>query len=70
MAYTVTDTRELNKLTQAGTERKFYRVWLTTANGASGSVDILEKDWTAEQIPDILQVKADSLDLAFTLTGV
>jgi len=69
MGYKVTDTREVATMTQTGTERKFYRVWLITDEGATGSVDISEKEWTSEAVPGILAEKADKLDLAFSLTG-
>jgi len=69
MGYKVSDTREVSTLTQTGTERKFYRVWLITDNGATGSVDIPEKEWTPEAVPGILEEKAAKLDLAFSLTG-
>lgn len=65
--YTVTDTREVATLTQAGTERKSYRVWLQTENGSSGSVDIPAAKWTPESVKEILQAKATDLDLAFSL---
>lgn len=66
--YTVTDTREVSTLTQAGTERKYYRVWITTSNGASGSIDISAGDWTKDKVPAILEEKAEELDLAFDST--
>jgi len=65
--YTVTDTREVSTLTQAGTERKAYRVWLQTENGSVGSVDIPETEWTPERVREILEAKATDLDLAFSL---
>lgn len=65
--YTVTDTREVSTLTQAGTERKSYRVWLQTERGSSGSVDIPADKWTPESVKEILQAKATDLDLAFAL---
>jgi len=65
--YTVTDTREVSTLTQAGTERKSYRVWLQTENGSVGSVDIPAAKWTPESVKEILQAKATDLDLAFAL---
>jgi len=65
--YTVTDTREVSTLTQAGTERKSYRVWLQTEHGSSGSVDIPVDKWTPESVKEILQAKATDLDLAFAL---
>lgn len=69
MSYTVTDTREVSRLTQGGAERKMYRVWLTTSEGATGSVDIPENDWTEERVPEILEEKARQLDLAFSLNS-
>lgn len=65
--YTVTDTREVSTLTQAGTERKVYRVWLQTENGSVGSVDVPATEWTPERVREILEAKATDLDLAFAL---
>jgi len=65
--YTVTDTREVSTLTPVGTERKYYRVWITTENGAMGSVDVPLPDWDAEKLPGILEEKARLLDLAFSV---
>jgi len=65
--YVVSDTREVSTLTPTGTERKFYRVWITTVNGVTGSVDVPVADWDAEKLPGILQAKAADLDLAFSL---
>lgn len=67
--YRVTDTREIPTLTQAGTERKVYRVWIETLRGATGSIDIQAADWTPDKVPGLLQEKADSLDLAFSLNA-
>ena len=66
--YEVTDTKETSVITPAGNRKKMFRVWLRTERGATGSVDVEPADWTAEKLPAILQAKADSLDLAFTLT--
>jgi len=52
-----------------GTERKYYRVWIRTEHGASGSVDVGATQWNAETLPGILEEKAAALDLAFSLTG-
>jgi len=65
--YTVVDTREVSTLTPMGSERKFYRVWITTEHGASGSVDVPTDQWDAETLPGILEAKAAALDLAFSL---
>lgn len=65
--YKVSDTREVSTLTPVGTERKFYRVWITTENGVTGSVDVPLPDWDAETLPGILEEKARLLDLAFTV---
>lgn len=67
MAYTVTDTREVSTLTPAGTERKVFRAWIVTGNGATGSIDVPVDKWNANDLPAILEKKAVELDLAFTL---
>lgn len=66
-SYRVTDTRELSTLTSGGTERKVYRVWIETENGATGSVDVPASKWVPDQVKEILEAKAASLDLAFSL---
>lgn len=67
--YTVVDTREISSLTPTGTERKMYRVWITTENGARGTVDVRPADWNADALTAILQEKAAQLDLAYTVGG-
>ncbi len=67
MTYTVTDSRQLSSMTQAGGERKFYRVWITTARGATGSVDVPVAQWNKDTLSEILTAKAAELDLAFSL---
>jgi len=47
----------------------FYRVWLTTALGASGSVDVSVDRWNEKDLAHDLAVEADNLDLAFHLKG-
>lgn len=69
MGYRVTDTREVSTLTQTGTERKVYRVWLVTENGSTGSVDIPASEWNADHVREVLIAKAASLDLAFDLNA-
>lgn len=69
MTYKVTDTREVSTLTPAGTERKMFRVWLVTTNGATGSIDVPADKWNADDLPGILEAKAAALDLAFNLTS-
>jgi len=67
MGYRVTDTREIQALTPAGTERVTYRVWLVTDLGATGTVDVSSEDWNRESLEVILAEKAAALDLAFSL---
>jgi len=69
MGYKVTDTREISRMTQAGSEIRCYRVWLVTGNGATGTVDIAAEDWIAETLQPILDAKAEELDLAFSLAS-
>jgi len=67
--YTVLDTREITSMTPAGSVRKAYRVWIQTANGATGTVDVAAGDWKADRLTVLLSSKADELDLAFSLGG-
>jgi len=69
-SYRVTDTQEVQTMTPAGTTLTKYRVWIETENGARGTLDVDKKDWNQEQLPVLLQQRADKLDLAFTLTSV
>jgi len=68
MGYKVTDTREISRMTQAGSEVKLYRVWLVTDDGATGHVDVKQDDWNANALKSILDAKADELDLAFAVS--
>jgi hypothetical protein len=65
--YKVTDTRELQTLTQAGNSVTVYRVWLVTDRGATGTVDVAKKDWTDAKLRPILDARAEELDLAFSV---
>lgn len=67
MGYKVTDTREMSKMSQAGTVVQTYRVWLVTDKGSSGTVDVPLDKWNSEDLTAILEVKAAELDLAFTI---
>lgn len=68
MGYKVTDTREMSRMTEAGSVHKVYRVWLVTDNGSSGTVDVPKDKWNAEDLTPILETKAAELDLAFAVT--
>lgn len=68
MGYKVTDTRQVDQMTQAGSVVKQYRVWLVTDRGAAGQVDVPVDKWNGTDLPAILEAKAAELDLAFTLT--
>lgn len=65
--YTVTDTRQMSKMSQAGTVVETYRVWLITQNGSSGTVDVPLNKWNSEDLTKILEAKAAELDLAFAI---
>lgn len=69
MGYRVTDTREMSRMTQAGSVVQTYRVWLVTDNGSTGTVDVPLDKWNAEDLPVILEAKAVELDLAFAVAG-
>jgi len=67
MGYKVTDTREMSRMTQAGSTVQTYRVWLVTDKGSSGTVDVPLDKWNKEDLPGILEAKAAALDLAFDI---
>lgn len=68
MGYKVSDTREMSRMTEAGSVVKTYRVWLVTDNGSSGTVDVPPDKWNKDDLPGILEAKASELDLAFAVT--
>lgn len=65
--FAITDSRQIDTLTPAGTTQTVYRVWLTTARGSSGTVDVSKADWNPDALAKILLEKANELDLAFML---
>ena len=65
--FKVTDTREMSQMTPAGSVVKVYRVWLVTANGSTGTVDVPVDKWNSEDLTEILKEKAADLDLAFAV---
>lgn len=67
MGYKVTDTREMSRMTEAGSVVKTYRVWLVTDMGSSGTVDVPKPKWNTEDLTKILDAKAAELDLAFVV---
>jgi len=67
VGYKVTDSREINGMTQAGGEHKFTRVWIRTDKGSTGHVDVEPENWNTDALKEILTEKAESLDLAFGL---
>ena len=69
MSYKVSDTREISTMTPGGTRRVLYRVWLVTERGASGTVDVPAADWEAGRLREVLNAKAQELDLAFEIAS-
>ena len=68
MSFKVTDTREISRMTEAGSVHQMYRVWLVTGNGSSGTVDVPQDKWNPQALTEILEAKATELDLAFAVT--
>lgn len=68
MGYKVSDTREMSRMTEAGSVVQTYRVWLVTDKGSSGAIDVPTDKWNKEDLPGILEAKAAELDLAFAVT--
>jgi hypothetical protein len=65
--YEVVDTREHTAMTPTGGTRIEYEVWIVTDKGVQGSARIAPSDWNREAIAEILDKKADELNLAFEL---
>jgi hypothetical protein len=68
-AYTVTDTQQISSMTPGGATITMYRVWLQTARGSRGRVDVPEDKWNREQVAEILSAEAEKLDLALDLAS-
>ncbi len=68
ITFKVTDTRQVDTLTQAGNTVTVFRVWIQTDRGATGTLDVAKEDWTTEKLPTLLATKAQELDLAFMMT--
>jgi len=69
MGYKTTDTQQIKSMTQAGGTVTSYRVFVVTDRGATGQVDVPLDKWNAKDLKQILDEFAETLDLAFTLTG-
>jgi len=69
VGYKITDTRETQTITPAGTQKTVYRVWLITGRGATGAIDVEPDNWNTDDLPGILEAKAKSLDLAFSIAS-
>ena len=61
-AYKVLRIDELTRVSDAGGVEKYYRHQIKTKAGTILTVDIDEKDWTAEKAAPILEAKAVEAD--------
>ena len=64
---TVTKIIEMSRITAAGEIVKYYRHSLTTAGGASLTVDISIEDFTAAKAEPILRARAEEADKILSL---
>ena len=67
--YTVVDTRQVQRLTPAGSMKQVYRVWIETERGATGAVDVGPDKWNKETLPGLLTEFAEKLDMAFEVAN-
>jgi hypothetical protein len=65
--FTVLKIDELTRLSEAGGVEKFYRHQLKTKGGVVLTVDISEKDFTAEKAGPILSQRATEADKILSL---
>ena len=61
-AYKVLKIDELTRVSDVGGVEKYYRHQIKTKAGTVLTVDIDEKDWTAEKAAPILEAKAVEAD--------
>jgi hypothetical protein len=66
-AYKVLKIDEMTKLSDIGGVEKFYRHQIKTKGGIVLTVDISEKDFTAEKAAPILEKKATEADKILAL---
>lgn len=69
MGYKVTDTQQIRQMSRGGTMQTVYRVSIQTDTGASGDIDIPEREWTKDKLGQTLTEFANTLDMAFNLAG-
>jgi len=69
MPYTVTDTRQIDRMTPGGGTVSVYRVWLMTSRGATGSVEVSADKWNTDDLKPLLEEAAAKLDLAYSVSG-
>jgi len=69
MLYTVTDTRQIDRMTPGGGTVSVYKVWLMTSRGATGSVEVPADKWNTDDLKPLLEEAAGRLDLAYNVSG-
>jgi len=65
--FEVTSAQKQQRLGPSGTTREIYVVWLETARGATGMVEVPAAIWEGDGLRAYLQAEADKLDKAFVL---
>lgn len=65
--YKVLKIDEMSRVGEVGTIEKFYRHQIKTKGGVTLTVDISEKDFTAEKAAPILLKKAQQADAILAL---
>ena len=63
----VTASQKQSRLGPTGQAIEVYMVWVETANGATGSIEVPASKWNKADLEAILQAERDRLDLAFNL---
>ena len=69
MMYTVTDTRQIDRMTPGGGTVSVYKVWLMTSRGATGSIEVPADKWNTDDLKPLLEAAAAQLDLAYNVSG-
>jgi len=63
----VTSAQKQSRLGPTGQTVEVYVVWVETANGVTGQIEVPASQWNKENLETILAEERDRLDLPFTL---
>lgn len=67
MPYTITGQTQQNRMQRSGAVKTVYLVDIETDEGATGTLEVAEKDFVKETLADLLAAFEEKLDLPYTV---